>query len=183
VTGPNTGGKTVVLKTVGLLVAMAQCGLHIPSEGRCVVGRYTRLMVDVGDRQSLYHHLSTFAGHVETLKRILDEADSGALVLLDELGTGTDPEEGAALAMAVLDELLERGAHGVVTTHLTPLKQYATDHDRILNAAMAFDHERLSPTYELCLGESGASLGLTIAGRGGLPDSVVARARHHLRRL
>jgi DNA mismatch repair protein MutS2 len=183
VTGPNTGGKTVVLKTVGLLVAMAQCGLHIPSEGRCVIGRYTRLMVDVGDRQSLYHHLSTFAGHVEVLKWILDEADSGTLVLLDELGTGTDPEEGAALAMAVLDELLARGAQGVVTTHLTPLKEYATHHDRILNAAMAFDHERLSPTYQLRLGESGASLGLTIAGRGGLPDSVVARARTHLRRL
>lgn len=183
ITGPNTGGKTVALKTVGLLVAMAQCGLHIPSEGSCVIGWYRRVMVDVGDRQSLYHHLSTFAGHVEVLKRILVEADRHTLVLLDELGTGTDPEEGAALAMAVLDELLERGTHGIVTTHLSPLKTYAQDRERVTSAAMAFDHESLSPTYRLRVGDTGASLGLAIAGRNGLPDAVLDRARAHLRCL
>mgnify|MGYP001819134378 CR=1 FL=1 len=183
ITGPNTGGKTVALKTVGLLVAMAQCGLHIPSEGACVIGWYRRVMVDVGDRQSLYHRLSTFAGHVEVLKRILVEADRHTLVLLDELGTGTDPEEGAALAMAVLDELLDRGTHAIVTTHLSPLKTYALDRERVTSAAMAFDHDSMSPTYRLRVGDTGASLGLAIAGRNGLPDTVLDRARAHLSRL
>lgn len=180
VTGPNTGGKTVALKTLGLLTAMARCGLHIPAEGDCTVGWYRTLMVDVGDRQSLYHHLSTFAGHVEVLKRILAEADAATLVLLDELGTGTDPEEGAALAMAVLDELTARGVQGIVNTHLSPLKEYAARHERLSNAAMVFDHATLKPTYRLEIGVTGASLGLLIAEHNGLPAPVVARARAHL---
>lgn len=182
-TGPNTGGKTVVLKTVGLLVTMAHCGLHLPAEGDCVIGDYRRVMVDVGDRQSLYHHLSTFAGHVEVLKRILDAADRDTLVLLDELGTGTDPEEGAALAMAVLDELAERGVQGIVNTHLTPLKEYAARRPHLSNASMQFDPQRLSPTYRLRVGEPGVSLGLTIAGQHGLPAQLIDRARGYLRRL
>jgi len=183
ITGPNTGGKTVVLKTVGLLVTMAHCGLHIPAEGDCVVGDFTRVIVDIGDPQNLYHHLSTFAGHVETLKRILSEADAGTLVLLDELGTGTDPEEGAALAMAVLDELAQRGVHGIITTHLSPLKAFAEEHGRLTNASMLFDEERLQPTYRLRIGTSGDSLGLVIAKKSGLPEKLVAQARAHLLRI
>ncbi|MEJ2060312.1 MAG: DNA mismatch repair protein MutS [Gammaproteobacteria bacterium] len=180
ITGPNTGGKTVALKTLGLLTVMAHCGLHIPAEQDCVIGNYRKVIVDVGDAQSLFHHLSTFAGHVEVLKRILDEAGEDTLVLLDELGTGTDPEEGAALAMAVLDELTHRRVQGIVNTHLSPLKEYAAERPGIRNASMQFDHERLSPTYRLLIGAPGVSLGLTIAEKNGLPKDLVARAREHL---
>ncbi len=183
ITGPNTGGKTVVIKTLGLLATMAHCGLHIPAEGDCVVGNYARVMVDVGDHQSLFHHLSTFAGHVEVLKRILAEADARTLVLLDELGTGTDPEEGAALAMSMMDELIRRGVQGIVNTHLSPLKEYAEGKAHIGNASMLFDHEQLRPTYQLQIGVPGKSLGLVIAEKNGLPSELVARARDHLQRI
>lgn len=183
ITGPNTGGKTVVLKTVGLLATMAHCGLHLPSEGLCRIGNFDRIVVDVGDKQSLYHHLSTFAGHVEVLKRLLDEASERTLVLLDELGTGTDPEEGAALAMAVLDELASRRVFGIVTTHLSPLKTFAAESDYLCNASMRFDYATLSPTYELDVGEAGRSLGLIIAEKNGLPTPLINRARAHLERL
>lgn len=183
ITGPNTGGKTVVLKTLGLLCTMAHCGLHIPAEGDCTIGYYARVMVDVGDHQSLFHHLSTFAGHVEVLKRILAEADEHTLVLLDELGTGTDPEEGAALAMSVMDELVERGVQGIVNTHLSPLKDYAADREHVVNASMRFDHERLKPTYQLQIGVPGESLGLIVAEKNGLSAELVRRAREHLARF
>lgn len=183
ITGPNTGGKTVVLKTVGLLVTMAHCGLHIPAEGECRIGAFKRVIVGIGDAQSLHHHLSTFAGHVEILKRLSSEADAQSLVLIDELGTGTDPEEGAALAMAVLDELAERNVRGIITTHLSPLKGYAERHARLRNASMHFDRERLAPTYELKIGVSGVSHGLTIAGKNGLPETLLSRARAHLREI
>lgn len=183
ITGPNTGGKTVALKTLGLIVTMAHCGLHVPAEGDCTVGAYERVMVDVGDRQSLYHHLSTFAGHVEVLKRILDEADARSLVLLDELGTGTDPEEGAALAMAVLDELLDRGVQGIVNSHLSPLKGFAEQRNKLTNASVRFDREALAPTYELEVGVPGRSLGLLVAERNGLPAELVQRARGHLEQI
>ncbi len=183
VTGPNTGGKTVVLKTVGLLVTMAHCGLHIPAEGLCTVGDFSRVIVDIGDPQNLQHHLSTFAGHVATLVRILRDAGRGTLVLLDELGTGTDPEEGAALAMAVLDELVARQVQGVVTTHLGPLRTFAAQREGLTNAAMTFDAEQLRPTYQLEIGASGRSLGLVIARRNGLPDELVERAQAYLRAM
>lgn len=183
ITGPNTGGKTVVLKTLGLLTTMAHCGLHIPTSGPCTVGNFSRLLVDVGDPQDLYHHLSTFAGHVEKLKRILGEADERTLVLMDELGTGTDPEEGAALAMAVLDDLVGRRVLGIVNTHLSPLKDYAEATAHVHNASMRFDHEALAPTYQLVPGEPGQSLGLLIAERNGLEGALVARARDHLQRF
>jgi len=183
ITGPNTGGKTVALKTLGLLVTMAWCGLHIPAEGDCLIGGFDRVMVDVGDHQSLLHHLSTFAGHVEVLKRVLEHATGRSLILLDELGTGTDPDEGAALAMAMLDELRARGVCGIVNTHLAPLKDYAARHPGILNASMQFDVERLVPTYRLLPGEPGISFGLTIAEKNGLPATLVAKAREHLAAL
>jgi DNA mismatch repair protein MutS2 len=180
ITGPNTGGKTVALKTLGLLVVMARCGLHLPSEGPCVVGHFARILVDVGDRQSLQHQLSTFAAHVEMLKRVLQEADAATLVLLDELGTGTDPHEGAALAMAVLDELAARNVCGMVTTHLPEIRRFAAGHPQLKNACMRFDRDSLSPTFELQLGASGQSLGLLIAEQRGLPAALVERARAYL---
>ncbi len=183
ITGPNTGGKTVALKTLGLLVVMAQCGLHIPAEEDCTIGWYGSVMVDMGDRQSLYHQLSTFAGHVEVMKQLLAQADGYSLLLLDELGTGTDPKEGAALAMAMLDEMVARGCQGIVNSHLSPLKDYAEAHAHIINAAMSFDRETLSPTYRLTAGTSGESLGLTIAERNGLAGEVVVRARQYWRQL
>jgi DNA mismatch repair protein MutS2 len=151
-----------------------------PGRGRLQIGGFDRVMVDVGDHQSLLHHLSTFAGHVEVLKRVLEHATGRSLVLLDELGTGTDPDEGAALAMAMLDELRARGVCGIVNTHLAPLKDYAARHPGILNASMQFDVERLVPTYRLVPGEPGVSFGLTIAEKNGLPAALVARAREHL---
>ena len=183
ITGPNTGGKTVVLKTVGLLVTMAHCGLHLPSEGDCEIGNFQRVIVDVGDKQSLHNHLSTFAGHVEVLKKLLREADAATLVLMDELGTGTDPEEGASLAMAVLDELAARKVHGIVTTHLTPLKGFADQHAYLRNASMRFDHVNLAPTYELEFGVAGQSLGLIIAEKNGLPSELINRARGYLNEI
>jgi DNA mismatch repair protein MutS2 len=183
ITGPNTGGKTVVLKTVGLLVTMAHCGLHLPSEGSCEIGNFKRVIVDVGDKQSLHNHLSTFAGHVEVLKKLLREADDATLVLMDELGTGTDPEEGASLAMAVLDELAKRKVHGIVTTHLTPLKGFADQHAYLRNASMRFDHVNLAPTYELEFGVAGQSLGLIIAEKNGLPSELINRARGYLNEI
>lgn len=182
-TGANTGGKTVVLKTIGLLTTMAFCGLHIPAEGRCRFGHYQKILVDIGDKQSLAHQLSTFAGQVEMLKRLLKETDAHTLVLLDELGTGTDPDEGAALAMAILDELLARGAQALVNTHLPPLKRYAEEKPGVLNAAMRFDEVALKPCYELMLGQSGQSLGLLVAEQRGLAPTVIAQARAYLARL
>ena len=180
ITGPNMGGKTVALKTVGLLTLMALAGLHVPAAAGSRIGWFTRVAVDIGDHQSLQHHLSTFAGHVEVLKGVLASADAATLVLLDELGTGTDPDEGAALAMAVLDELASRGVRGVVTTHLPRLKAFADSHAQLCNASMRFDDETLSPTYELVVGRPGRSLGLTIAERRGLPAETVTRARAYL---
>ena len=177
VTGPNTGGKTVMLRTIGLLVAMAHCGLHVPAEGECTIGTFGALVLSVGDRQSLLHQLSTFAAHVEMLKSMLAEADGATLVLLDELGTGTDPDEGAALAMAVLEELERRGTLGVVTTHLPRLKAFAASHPGVVNASMRFDDERLEPAYQLVVGTPGRSLGLLVAERRGMPGDIVTRAR------
>ncbi len=182
-TGPNTGGKTVVLKTIGLLATMAFCGLHIPAEGRCRFGHYQKVLVDIGDKQSLAHQLSTFAGQVEMLKRLLKETDANTLVLLDELGTGTDPDEGAALAMAILDELLARGAQALVNTHLPPLKRYADEKEGVTNASMRFDEVALKPCYELVLGQSGQSLGLLVAEQRGLAPTVIQQARAYLQRL
>ena len=183
ITGPNSGGKSVSLKTVGLLTVMAHCGLHLPVGGHAVIGNFTRIFVDMGDPQSVAFALSTYSGHVEVLKRLLATADDHTLILLDELGTGTDPEEGAALAMAVLDQLAERGVRGMVTTHLAPLKAFADTHACLRNASMRFDQDRLEPTYELQIGVPGRSLGLLIAARRGLPEDLISKAQAYLARL
>ena len=177
ITGPNTGGKTVALETVGLLVAMHQSGLPIPAASDSRLPVYRDVMVDIGDEQSLSQSLSTFSAHLRRILEALDRAGPDVLVMLDELGAGTDPDEGAALGQAILDELRRRGAPTLVTTHLGALKAYAYEKDRVDNAAVEFDIETLRPTYRLLVGEPGASNALTIAQRYGMPQHIVDRAR------
>ncbi len=176
ISGPNTGGKTVALKTAGLLALMAQAGLPVPAEA-ARLPLFTAVYADIGDAQSLETNLSTFSAHVTNVDRIARLADDRSLVLLDELGSATDPEEGAALAVAVAEHFLTRNAWSLVTTHLTALKVYAAKHEDVLNAAVGFDEATLSPTYELRLGVPGASAGLNIAARLGLDPAIVANAR------
>lgn len=176
VSGPNTGGKTVALKTAGLLALMAQAGVPVPAE-RARLPLFTAIYADIGDAQSIEQNLSTFSAHVVNVDRIARHADERSLVLLDELGSATDPEEGAALAVAVAEHFLGRGAWCIITTHLTSLKVYAAKHEGVLNAAVGFDEVAMAPTYELRLGVPGASAGLNIAARLGLDPKIVANAR------
>ena len=176
ISGPNTGGKTVALKTAGLLALMAQAGLPVPAR-EAQLPLFTAVYADIGDAQSIEQNLSTFSAHVVNVDRISRIADPRSLVLLDELGSATDPEEGAALAVAVARHFLARGAWCFITTHLTALKVYATGHDGVFNAAVGFDESTLSPTYDLRLGVPGASAGLNIAARLGLDPLIVAEAR------
>ncbi|TBH21171.1 endonuclease MutS2 [Thermus thermamylovorans] len=173
--GPNMGGKTALLKTLGLAVLMAQSGLFVGAK-RALLAWPDRVFADIGDEQSLQESLSTFAGHLRRLKEMLEEATPRSLVLVDELGSGTDPEEGAALSQAILEALLERGVKGMVTTHLSPLKAFAQGREGIGNASMRFDLEALRPTYELVLGVPGRSYALAIARRLALPEGVLGRA-------
>jgi DNA mismatch repair protein MutS2 len=179
ISGPNTGGKTVSLKTVGLLSLMAQAGIPVPAvEARLPL--FTGVYADIGDAQSIERNLSSFSAHVVNLDRISRDADSSSLVLLDELGSATDPEEGAALAVAVAQHFLRARAWCCITTHLTSLKVYAANNAGVLNAAVGFDQETLTPTYQLRLGVPGASAGLNIAARLGLDPAIVAAARDQL---
>ena len=179
ISGPNTGGKTVALKTAGLLALMAQAGLPVPAES-ARLPLFTAVYADIGDAQSLETNLSTFSAHVTNVDRIARHADASSLVLLDELGSATDPEEGAALAVAVAEHFLRLDAWSIVTTHLTALKVYAAKHEGVLNAAVGFNEATLSPTYDLRLGVPGASAGLNIAARLGLDPAIVANARSQM---
>lgn len=174
--GPNTGGKTVSLKTLGLLALMAQAGIPIPAES-AHLPLFTSVYADIGDAQSIERNLSSFSAHIVNLDRISREATSGSLVLLDELGSATDPEEGAALAVAIASHFLALNSWTAITTHLTSLKVYAANHPGVLNAAVGFDQHTLTPTYELRLGVPGASAGLNIAARLGLQPDIIASAR------
>ncbi|HFB39272.1 MAG TPA: endonuclease MutS2, partial [Oceanithermus sp.] len=176
VSGPNMGGKTALLKTLGLAQAMAQSGLFVAARA-AEIPFVRAILTDIGDEQDLLADLSTFASHLKRLKAILEEAGPDALVLVDELGTGTDPEEGAALGQAVLEELLKKDARGVVTTHLAPLKAFAAEIEGVENASMAFDLERFAPTYRLLLGVPGRSYAFAIAERLGFPKGPLERAR------
>lgn len=173
VSGPNAGGKTVALKTMGLAALMMRAGLPIIADEGSTVGFFDRVLTDVGDDQSLVKNLSTFSAHVTNLASILREAGPGSLVLLDELAGGTDPEEGAALACGVVDALCRAGAAVAVTTHYEPLKAMASRDSRLRNAAVGFDVERMLPTFELALDVPGASSALAVAARFGIPRAVV----------
>ncbi len=175
VSGPNAGGKTVVLKTAGLLSMMAQAGLLVPAAD-ADLPIFHRVHADIGDHQSIAANLSTFTAHIQNIRGISDELDPPALILLDEVGTGTDPEEGSALGVAMVDYFRERGAHVIVTTHYSGLKMYATNTPGVINASVEFDERTLKPTYRLLVGLAGSSSGIEIARRFGLPKAITERA-------
>ena len=180
ITGPNTGGKTVVLKTVGLLCLLYQSGLEIPCGDGTMLPVFEEIRADIGDEQSLEQSLSTFSSHIGHIRDILAAARAGVLVLLDELGAGTDPIEGGALGVAIAEHLVRSGAYTLLTTHLHDLKLLAHDHPNMVNAAMLFDEETLGPTYEMRMGRAGRSNALSIARRLGIPGPVVDRAEEQL---
>ncbi len=180
VTGPNTGGKTVTLKMVGLFSVMAMCGLFVPAVEGTTLSVFNGVYTDIGDEQSIEQDLSTFSSHVKNLISIMDNIDDKSLVLLDEIGAGTDPEEGSALALAIIKKLLSKSCYGIITTHYSKLKEFAMDDGRIINASMEFNSETLKPLYKINIGIPGSSNAIEIAKTLGLDSSIINDAMGYL---
>ncbi len=177
ITGPNAGGKSVAMKTVGILALMVQSGLHIPASSHSEFPVFTNVFVDIGDEQSVENDLSTFSSHLRNLYQIISQADNTSLVLIDEIGAGTDPTEGGALAAAILYDLTQKGAYTIATTHHGALKAFAHETPQVSNGAMEFDQSTLQPTYRFKAGIPGSSYALEIARRLGIPDEIITKAR------
>ncbi len=180
ITGPNMGGKTVTLKTIGLFTILAMSGFPVPASEQTELSVFEKVLVDIGEEQDIEQSLSSFSSHMGRIVEILEQADSKSLVLIDELGTGTDPVEGSALGLAIIEELLDRDCRFVVTTHMSSIKIYALQREELENASMEFDPRSLKPTYRILMGVPGASHAFEIASSLGLPRSVLERARKHM---
>ncbi len=180
ITGPNTGGKTVTLKLIGLFTLMSMSGMFIPAFDNSKISVFNKIFVDIGDEQSIEQSLSTFSSHLKNIINITESVDSNSLVLIDEIGAGTDPEEGSALAKSILNHLIEKGSFGVVTTHYTALKEYALTNDNIVNASMDFDVNTFKPLYKIKIGYPGSSNAIEIAKRLGLSTTLYENAKQNL---
>ena len=176
ISGPNAGGKSVCLKTVGLLQYMLQCGLSVPMSERSTVGVFKNLMIDIGDEQSIENDLSTYSSHLLNMKNMMRQANDGTLLLIDEFGTGTEPQIGGAMAEAVLNQFVKKQAWGVITTHYQNLKHYADSHDGIANGAMLYDRHEMRPLFQLAIGQPGSSFAIDIARKTGIPEEVIKEA-------